>query len=72
MVMQAPKARPGEGGSTIDFSTLFAELDSDFSSDESDGSEDSDGSTDEEAAHKDLQFDGGERHAVPGNTSLTG
>lgn len=40
---QAPKARPGEGGSTIDFSSLFAELDSDLSSDgESDESEDDD------------------------------
>lgn len=26
---QAPRARPGEGGSTIDFSTLFDEIDSD-------------------------------------------
>lgn len=49
--LQAPKARPGEGGagSTIDFSTLFQELDSDsdFTSDESDdstgGDDDNDG-----------------------------
>ena len=41
---QDPKARPGEGGagSTIDFSTLFHELDSDsdFTSDDSDDGED--------------------------------
>ena len=46
--LQAPKARPGEGGtgSTIDFSTLFQELDSDsdFTSDDSDdGTDDDDG-----------------------------
>ncbi|CAM9179210.1 unnamed protein product, partial [Sphacelaria rigidula] len=40
--MQAPKARPGEGGSTINFSTLFADLDSELdssSSDEEEGSQ---------------------------------
>lgn len=38
---QAPKARPGEGGNTIDFSTLFAELDSDLSSSDGDSEDDS-------------------------------
>lgn len=57
--LQAPRARPGEGGSTIDFSTLFDELDSDvdFASDDSDDSIDDDddvadakGGTDETAS----------------------
>lgn len=50
---QAPKARPGEGGSTIDFSTLFAELDSDLSSSgDDDDDDDDDDSYDGDSADK--------------------
>lgn len=59
---QAPKARPGEGGSTIDFSSLFADLDSDLSSDgESDESDDYDDDSAAAAAveHEDTRLDQG-------------
>lgn len=60
---QAPRARPGEGGSTIDFSTLFADLDSDL--DSSDGSdEDEDG---QDGDHGD-DLTGG-RESVTGRSS---
>lgn len=51
MNIQAPRARPGEGGSTIDFGSLFADLDSDLeslggTSSEDDEAEDGDGDND--------------------------
>lgn len=60
--LQAQKARPGEGGSTIDFSALFDELDSDLDSDlGSDlGSDDSDVVKKSAADHKDVLVQGDE------------
>lgn len=57
--VQAPKARPGEGGSTIDFSALFDELDSDLGSD-SHGDTDSDGDVDDATGPKKVELDYGD------------
>ncbi|CAN0357197.1 unnamed protein product, partial [Ectocarpus sp. 12 AP-2014] len=73
--MQAPKARPGAEGSTIDFSSLFAELDSDLSSEE--GSEGSDDGGDDNDhgdgkivdAHTDMRLDTDARSGAAGGLS---
>lgn len=52
--LKAPRARPGEGGNTIDFSALFDDLGSDLSSDDDTGDEES-----EADDRKDVQRDAG-------------
>lgn len=64
MWLKAPRARPGEGGSTIDFSALFDDLGSDLSSD--DGTSDEESETDDS---KGAQRDGGGGDSTVKNSS---
>lgn len=58
--VQAPKGRPEDGGSTIDFSALFDELDSDLGSDSHDCDIDSVGEGDDAIGPKEVELDYGE------------